>query len=65
MPKIHISEGVKERLSVFIEAEIKKKLKGKKGKDLTLTILEMAKKQQGITYSSMIEKLIDNYEVTR
>ncbi len=65
MAKIHISEEVKEKLSLLIEQEIKRKLRGKKGKDLTLAIMDISKQKYGITYSYMIEKLIDKYEVTR
>ena len=60
MPKIHISQDVKDKLSLLIENETTKQLKGKTGKDLTLAVLEMAKTKYGLSYSSMINKLIDN-----
>ncbi len=62
MPTIRITQDVYSQLQLLMERSIRQKIKGKRGKALTLTIMSIAKQKFGISNSEMIQKLLDNYK---
>ena len=62
MPKIHLNQRTQTQLDLLIQEEIKAKVKGKRGKELTLAIVELSRQRYGVSYNSIISKLLDEHK---